>query len=85
MKYDRYGNSLMKDYLVTCNLSTNYFGMITDRRSISLIVSAKDVADAINQAYERYIDTVYKEDITARSLASLHSEHGKIIKLEETK
>lgn len=45
------------------------------------IVSAKDAKDAINQVYEEISEWVYKEDIHAKSIASLHNKEGKFIKV----
>lgn len=69
-KYNRFGESLLKDFIVTNKALP----------SCTWVVSAYDSNDAINQVISKY-EYMYKEDCNARSVASMHSEHGKIISL----
>jgi hypothetical protein len=68
-EFGEYGN--IKDYLVTHKNIPN----------LVCIVSTCGPKTAIHLVYLQYKETTYEEDFRARSLTSLHSEHGKIINL----
>ena len=68
----------MKEYIVWVNHTNDIY-----------LVSAKDTKDAINQIWEEVqVDNqvegcvqICKEDITARSVGSLHNQQGKVVML----
>lgn len=70
-KYDRMGNELLKDYIVT-NKQMN--------RAI-FIVSANSRKTAIEKIYQKYNHISNRDDYIARSIGSLHGEHGDIVVL----
>ena len=63
----------MKEYLVTYEIAGTQF--------FTYLVSAKDTKDAIEQINKHWLPMGTNGKCTARSIGSLHNEHGKIVRV----